>query len=140
MCTLSVCVCVCVCVCVREREREREGVDYIHNANKERKARKSNRKSPHEESENHKNIRFQMQCNDIVILASKQKVKSNYRNINKLGDWNNKVLSKRFLKVNCWGDVYSRSESVWKYGNTYMYIYIYIYIYTYIYKIIPACR
>ena len=77
-----------------------------------------------------------MQCNDIVILASKQKVKSNYRNINKLGDWNNKVLSKRFLKVNCWGDVYSRSESVWKYGNTYMYIYIYICIY----KIIPGCR
>ena len=98
VCALSVFVCVCVCVCVCVREREREGADYIHNANKERKARKSNGKSPHEESENHKNIRFQMQCNDIVILANKQKVKSNYRNINKLGDWNNKVLSKRFLK------------------------------------------
>ena len=51
VCVRCLCVCVCVCVCVREREREREreGVDYIHNANKERKARKSNRKSPHEE-------------------------------------------------------------------------------------------
>ena len=72
---VSVCVCVCVCVC----RGGREGAGYVHDANKEKKPRKSNTKSPHEESENHKNIRFQMQCSDIVILAKKQEVKSNCR-------------------------------------------------------------
>ena len=37
-----------------------------------KKTRKLNTKSPHEESENHQNIRFQLECNGIVILANKQ--------------------------------------------------------------------
>ena len=45
---------------------------YVRKANIEEKTRKSNAKSPHEESENHKNIRFQLQCNSIAILANKQ--------------------------------------------------------------------
>ena len=52
------------CVCV---------AGYLHDANKEEKARKSNAKSPHEELENHKNIRFQLQCNGIVSLANNKK-------------------------------------------------------------------
>ena len=57
----------------------REGAGYVHNANKEKKLPKSNAKSLHEELENHKIIHFQVQCNDIVILANKQEVKSNCR-------------------------------------------------------------
>ena len=40
----SVCVCVCVCVCARARVRggRREGASYVHDANKEKKTRKSN--------------------------------------------------------------------------------------------------
>ena len=73
------CVCVCVCVCVCECEcvwRGKRGSRLCSRCQQE-KTRKSNVKSPHKESENHKNIRIQTQCNDIVILATKPEVKSN---------------------------------------------------------------
>ena len=54
---LYVCVCVCVCVCVEGEEREQA---MFTMPAKKKITRKSNTKSPHEESENHKNIRFQM--------------------------------------------------------------------------------
>ena len=65
---VSVCVCVCVRVCVCVCGGGRDGATYVHDANKVKK---------HESQM--QNIRFQMQCNDIVILANKQEVKSNYR-------------------------------------------------------------
>ena len=55
LCLKGCFVCVSVCVCVmRARERGREGAGYVHDTNKEKKSRKSNAKSPLEESENHK--------------------------------------------------------------------------------------
>ena len=68
-------MCVCVCVCVHREGRE--GADLFTMPTKKTTTQKSNAKSPHEESENHKILCFQMQCNDIVILANKQEVKSN---------------------------------------------------------------
>ena len=65
---VCVCVCVCVCACVCVCGGERDGTAYVHDANKVKK---------HESQM--QNIRFQMQCNDVVILANKQEVKSNYR-------------------------------------------------------------
>ena len=76
--------------------RGRGGAGYVHDATKEEKTQKLNAKSPHEESENHKNTRFQMQCNDIVILANKQE--KFVPKINKWGDWNKKVLGGKLLK------------------------------------------
>ena len=66
---------MCVYVC----RGGKEGAGYVHDASKEKKTRKSNTKPPHEELESHKNIYFQMQCSDIVILAKKEEVKSNCR-------------------------------------------------------------
>ena len=58
MCVLvRVRVCVCVCVCVEGEEREQ--AMFMMPA-KKKITRKSNTKPPHEESENHKNICFQM--------------------------------------------------------------------------------
>ena len=66
---VRVCVCVCVCVCVFVcvcvcGGGEREHAMFTMPIKK--------KKSPHEVSENYKNILFQMQCIDIVILANKQ--------------------------------------------------------------------
>ena len=73
---VCVCVCVCLCVCVFVWRGNRES-RLCSRCQQRKKTRTSNAKSPHEESENHRNIRFQMQCNDIVILANKQEVKCN---------------------------------------------------------------
>ena len=115
VCVVSV-FCVCVCVCARRGKR---GSRLCSRCQQE-KTRKSNAKSPHKESENHKNIRIQTQCNDIVILATKPEVKSNCR------VWN---LFQRLIA----GETSILDLRV--YGNTDKYIYIYIYIYTYIHII-----
>lgn len=47
-------------------------LNYLHCFQIQKKGA-SNAKSTHEELENHKNIRFQIECNDSVILANKQK-------------------------------------------------------------------
>ena len=97
---MCVCVCVCVCVCGGGRK----GTRIIHDASKEEKTPKSTAKSTHEELENHKNIRFQIERNDRVILANKQEVKNQFSclefvpKINKWNDWNKKILSGESLR------------------------------------------
>ena len=68
---IVVCVFVCVCVCLRVCVCVSLCRGLCLQCQQRKKTRKSNARSPHEESENYNNIRFQMQCNDIVILANK---------------------------------------------------------------------
>ena len=96
-----------------------------------KKIQKLNAKSLHEESEHHKNIRFQLQCSGNVILGNKHEKSEHFLK--------NQLSCLEFVeKINKWGDCNNKVLK-WKYIYIYIYMFFDYHIYIYIYIMKPGC-